>query len=261
MSEKAKNKNRYVDEAGIRLAPAPLHGENVVSMPSVKQEFVITPQLHIDAPENEPDQKATVTTEHDFQPKKKDISKKWKRRRKSKNVWLGIVMFVVSATILLLFALDAAGVKMNNSKFALIPDELGAIGNVIDAFKVSLKAGWSSKAAASAWLQSVPSLILIVGLIAVFVNFIKAIVGMFGAIKPRRYLPSAIVYLAAVFSVVIIYLVGAPSLGVEKVDFMTDIIKGYQTSELFSVAVFGLGYFVVSVICSLISSEKYGYLK
>ena len=263
MAEKTK-RNRSVDDAGIRLAPAPLHGERSVTMPSVRQEFVIAPELRLDAPTDEAPQTATVSTEHDFQPKKKDVSKKWKRRRRSKNIAFGVVMLLLSGVILLQYILGAIGgvaEKVNTLHIVLVPDELGALNNIVEAFKLSMDAGWRSAACKEAWISCLPSLILSVGLIAVFVNLIKSLAGLFGAVKPRRYLPAALVYLLSAFAVLIIYLVGAPSLGVERIDFVADVIKGYQSSELFGILVFALGYLVVSVVCSWISSEKYGYLK
>lgn len=261
MAENMRNSNGMVDDAGIRLAPAPVCRDVSVSMPAVRQEFVITPQLKPETPNNGEEQTAKVTTEHDYQPKKKDVSKKWKRSRRSKNIALGVVMFILSAVILLQYILGAANVRINNLKFALIPDELGAIANIVNAVKLCMKFGWTTAAAKQIWLNCVPSFILIVGLIAVAVNMIKSIVGLFGAVKPRKYMLPALVYLLMALAVLIIYLVGAPTIGVEQVDFMKDVIYGYQTSELFGIIVFALGYFIASVICTWISSEKYGYLK
>lgn len=259
MADKVK-RNRSVDEAGIRLAPAPLHGEGSVTMPSVKQEFVIAPSLHIEEPSDEA-ARADVSTADDFQPKKKDVSKKWKRRRRSKNIALGIVMLILSAAIMLQYILGALGVKLSGLHFVFVPSELGALDNIVGAIKTTINSGVTSAATKQAWLYCVPSLMLTVGLIAVFANFIRAILGLFGAIKPRRYLFSALLYLLMAAAVLIIYLVGAPAIGVEKVDFIADVIRGYQTSELFSIMVFALGYFLVSVVCTWIASEKYGYLK
>lgn len=262
MAEKTK-RNRSVDDAGIRLAPAPMHGESSVNMPSVTQQFVITPELHIDAPTDEA-QKVSVSTANDFQPKKKDVSKKWKRRRRSKNVALGVIMFLLSSVILLQYilgAIDGVASKVNIVHFVLVPDELGALNNIVNTIRVSINSGWTSEAAKTAWICCVPDLMLAVGLLGVFANFIRALTGMFGAVKPRKYLLSALIYLLMAVAVLIIYLVGAPALGVEKVDFVADVIKGYKTSEIFSILVFALGYFAVSVVCSWIASEKYGYLK
>lgn len=267
MADKTK-RNHSVDDAGIRLAPAPLHGEGSVSMPSVKQEFVISPSLKIDTPTEEAPAAATVSTANDFQPKKKDVSKKWKRRRRSKNLALGIVMLLLSAAVLLQYilgAVDAAldvGIvnKLNSWHVILIPVHLGALDNIVDTVRLCINNGWGN-VAKDALVACVPSFMLAVGLVAVFINLIKALTGLFGAVKPRRYFPAALVYLIMALAVLIIYLIGAPALGVEKIDFVKDVIKGYQTSELFGILVFALGYFVISVVCTWISSEKYGYLK
>lgn len=55
-------------------------------------------------------------------------------------------------------------------------------------------------------------------------------------------------------------LVGAEAVGIEKIDFINDFIRGFKTSELFSLVVFAAGYFIVSLICTLIDSDRYGYL-
>ena len=82
--EKFKIKNRGVDDAGIRLAPTPIHNSSCHVMPTIKQEFVITPRIEVEEQEdNEFSREAS--TANDFQPKTEDISKKWKRRKRSKN--------------------------------------------------------------------------------------------------------------------------------------------------------------------------------
>ena len=262
MAEKTK-RNRSVDDAGIRLAPSPVNAERSVAMPSLSQQFVITPELHIDAPADDP-QKTVASTAKDFQPKKQDVSKKWKRQHRNKNIVVGLIMLLLSAAILLQYifgAIDGMASKLNTSHFVLVPVELGALNNLVNTVRVSIEAGWTSQIAKTAWINCVPSLILTVGILAIFVNFIKAITGICGAIKPRKYILSALIYLLMAAAVLIVYLVGAPAIGVEKVDFMADIIKGYKSSEIFSIVVIALGYFVVSVVCSWIASEKYGCLK
>lgn len=261
MAEKT-TRNNPLDAAGIRLAPTPINAESVAALPSVRQEFVIQPRLEVESSDNA-SKPATVSTEHDFQPKKKDISKRWKRRRVSVNVALGIVMFILSSVILLQYILGAFPKvvdKLNTENFMLLPEQFGAVNNIVSTINLCSKAGWTSDAAKMAWLYCVPSLILLVGLIGVFVNFIKSITGMCGVIKPRRYFVPALIYLLMVLALLVMCLVGAPSVGVEQIEFVS-IFKGYKTSEMFSILVFSLGYFLVSVICSWIASEKYGYLK
>ncbi len=260
MADKNK-KNRLVDDAGIRLAPTPLHGENSVTMPSVRQSYVISPELQVDAPKDELQQKATVTTEHDFQPKKKDVSKQWKRRRRSKNATIGIIMLVLTIVVLMQYILGLFEVKIKGVNFVLVPQELGALNNIVHAIKFSARMGWGSYLTKQMWIEMVPSLILFVGIIALLANAVMSIAWMFNAIKPRRYFVPALIYLLMVLAVLIVYLVGAPALGVEQVDFKTDVIKAYQTSELLSIVVFALGYFLAATVCSWVTSEKYGYLK
>ena len=43
--------NRHVDDAGIRLAPPPMHSAAYHVMPSVVQEYVIQPHIEIEQPE------------------------------------------------------------------------------------------------------------------------------------------------------------------------------------------------------------------
>ena len=260
MSTNSKQKSKYLDDAGIRLAPTPVQNEAYVVMPSIKQEFVIAPELNIDEPERD-DQARTLTTEDDFQPKKKDISFKWKRRRRAKNIVLGTIMLAASLVMLLPYVLGAAGVFSNGASFMFIPKQFGALHNIIEAIKISSQNGWKGAAVNECWLNCVPSFMLLIGIICIFINLIKSVIGLFGAIKPRRYFIGALIYLLMVIAVLITCLVGAPSIGVGKTDFIADVIKGYRTSEIFAITILALAYMLVSAVCSIISSEKYGYLK
>ena len=56
-------------------------------------------------------------------------------------------------------------------------------------------------------------------------------------------------------------LVGAPSIGVDKIDFMADFIHGFKTSELFTLLTFAAGYVIVCKLIALINRDKCGYLK
>ncbi len=252
-------RNRNVDDAGIRLAPTPLNRGSVNVMPAVRQDYIIEPQLVVDEPSD--DLKRSFSTEKDFQPKKKDISKRWKRSKRSRNLVVGIVMFIVSCLVLLPYILGAAHVFLDNFIFRYVPRQFGALNNLVEAFKATVKLGWKGEEVNAIWISMVPSLILIVGIIALVVNFIKSVMGMFGAIKPKKYMIGAIIYLFAVLAVFIMTLVGAPAVGVEKIDFVRDFIKGYKTSELFGLLIPALGYFTVACICTFIHKEKYGYLK
>ncbi|MBO7221612.1 MAG: hypothetical protein J6V37_01050, partial [Clostridia bacterium] len=68
-----KNK---VDESGIRKAPVPLYSSSVKQLPHVRQDFVLCPSLESvgESAEN----LAEPSTAKDFQPKIKDVSKRWK---------------------------------------------------------------------------------------------------------------------------------------------------------------------------------------
>lgn len=54
---------------------------------------------------------------------------------------------------------------------------------------------------------------------------------------------------------------GAPSIGVDKIDFMADFIHGFKTSELFTLLTFAAGYVIVCKLIALINRDKCGYLK
>lgn len=259
MAEK-RNRNKNVDEAGIRLAPTPVHDESYCVMPSVRQEFVISPQLKIDVPEGDRD-KVDVSTEDDFQPRKKDVSKRWKRRRRATNVTLGAIMLAFSIVALLPYILGACNVFPKAAGFIFVPQKLGALKNLIDAFRLSVANNFKGAAVKQCWANCVPDIMLTVGVLAVFVNMIKSVLGVFGAIKPKNYFLPALIYLLMALGVLIVYLVGAPSIGVERIDFVKDFIKGYATSELFGITIFALGYFLASAVCSALATEKYGYLK
>ena len=59
--EKFKIKNRGVDDADIRLAPTPIHNSSCHVMPTIKQEFVITPRIEVE--EQEDNEKRLEVTE------------------------------------------------------------------------------------------------------------------------------------------------------------------------------------------------------
>lgn len=257
--EKIKNKNRGVDDAGIRLAPTPIHNSSYHVMPTVKQEFVIVPRIEVEKEEEEENVRES-TTANDFQPRTEDISKKLKRRKRSKNMIIGIIMLLITTVMLLPYILGAAGVWLEDFPFRYVPRQFGAIHNVVEAFKFTAGEGWTGAAVGEVWIKTVPDLVLIVGIIFLAINFIKSLFSILGTYKPIKYTACATVYLIAVLIVFITALVGADVVGVEKIDFMKDFIHGYKSSELFSLVVFSVGYFAVSLICTLIDSDRYGYL-
>ena len=259
--ENVKSKNRGVDDAGIRLAPTPIHNSSYHVMPAIKQEFVITPRLEIEEQESGEDYERRTNTSNDFQPKTEDMSKKWKRRKRSKNMIIGVIMLLLTAVMLLPYILGATGAWLENLPFKFVPRQFGALNNIIEAFKFTAELGWKGELVNQLWIWTIPSLILMVGFLFLAINFIKSVVSIFGVTKPIKYTLGASVYLLAVLAVFIASLVGAESIGIQKINFINDFIHGFRTSELFSLVVFAVGYFVVSLICSLINSDKYGYLR
>lgn len=256
---KNKAKNRGVDDAGIRLAPTPIHNASYHVMPTVMQEFVITPRIEIEGQEGEAAKSSD--TANDFQPKKEDISKKWKRRKRSKNMIVGVIMLVFTAAVVLQYVLGAVGVSPEGFPFRYIPQRFGAINNIVEAFKFTAAHGWSGEEVNATWILAVPDLILVLGFIFLAINFIKSVFALLGSVKPIKYIGCATVYLCTVLAVFIASLVGAEVVGIEKIDFVQDFIHGYQSSELFGLIVFAVGYFIVAAICSAVTADKYGYLK
>lgn len=257
--ERNKNKNRGVDDAGIRLAPTPIHNSSYHVMPTIMQEFVITPRIEVEEQEDGDDVRES-TTANDFQPRTEDISKKWKRRKRSKNIIIGVIMLLITAVLLLPYILGAAGVWLEDFPFRFVPKQFGALHNIIEAFKFTASQGWSGAEVNARWIMTVPDLILMVGVVFLVINFLKAAISLLGSYKPVKYTWGAVIYLLSVLAIFIAALVGAEAIGVGKIDFIRDFIHGYQSSELFSLVVFAAGYFVVSLICTLIDSDRYGYL-
>lgn len=255
-------KRSAVDEAGIRLAPVPLSSEAVKRMPSVKQDFVIVPTLEYGekCAEAAPTGSAAVSTAHDYQPKARDISKRWKRTARTRNFAAGIIMFVFSALVLLPFVLAAAHAKVN-LPFRFVPAEYDVIGNWIDAFKATANAGWQAAAVKDVWLNMIPSMLLSIGIAAVLVNLVRSVFGMCGAIKSRYYTAGAVVFLLAVAAVFVAALAGAENIGVEQIDFMRDFIHGWKTSEFFTLFVLGGANLVAAAVCSLLTPKRTGYTR
>lgn len=257
---KNKNKNRGVDDAGIRLAPTPIHNSDYHVMPTVMQEFVIAPRIEVDSPDSG-DFTRETTTANDFQPKKEDISKKWKRRRRSKNMIIGVIMLIITILVVLPYILGAVGVWLNDFPFRYVPRQFGAIRNIVEAFKFTADCGWKGEAVKQIWVMNVPSIILLLGIICLASNIIKSFLSILVAHKPVKYTADATIYLFTVLAVFIIALVGASSIGVEKINFVNDFIRNFKTSELFSLVIFAAGYFIVSLICTLVGEDKNGYLR
>lgn len=242
-----KTKAKKVDDMGIRLAPTPMRGNDVNQLPSVRQDFVLRPSLEIDDPQRD---EQTYSTVDDFQPKSKDAGKTWKRRKRGKNFICGLLMLLTEAIVVLPYLFAVFGVKIDFLPFAYVLDEYNAIGHI-----VNFVSGGGNFA------LIVPDVILCVGLLFVLVNIVKSLTGIFGGVKVRKYGTGSVLYVVFVAIVFVISLVGATSLGVDKIDFMQDVIHGWKTSEwftLFATSVFGI---IMSAICSFINPDKSGYTR
>lgn len=254
-----RNKNRHVDESGIRLAPTPMKNASYNVLPSIKQEFVLQPRIEIEEQESEDTRHAT--TEGDFQPKTEDKSKKWKRRKRTKNAVIGSLMLFFTLIMVLPYILGAAEVWTEEFPFRFVPKNFGALYNIVEAFKFTAQHDWTGVEVVAEWVQTIPSIVLFVGIVCLATNLIKSIFAMFFAVNPVKYIADSVIYLLCVLAMFIASLVGAEVIGIEKIDFVQDFIKGYQTSEMFSLVLFAIGYFIVSLICTLVNSEKYGYIE
>lgn len=262
MADTRNNKPRIkgVDDAGIRLAPSPAPDSGYHVMPTVMQEFVIEPHLVTKEAQQDGESVRAQSTANDFQPKKEDANKKWKRGKRAKNMTAGIIAFLASVAVLLPYILSAvkADAKL---PFVLVSDKFNIVGHFIDAFKKAAELGWKGKEVGSIWIGMIPDIVVTIGILSVLINVIKSVFAIFGAVKPIKYNIGATVNLVCVLVIFITALVGANGLGIEKIDFMQDFIHGYRTSYLFTMLVFGAGYVLVCGICSLINRDKYGYLK
>lgn len=259
MDGKFSRDGRKVDDAGIRLAPEPMTGAAEKRMPAVVQEFVVTPRLEYDSPAAEEEDR-TASTASDYQPAEKDAGRRWKRTVRTRNFISAVIMLVASAAVILPFALAAAGVTAD-LPFRLVPREFDVISGWIDAFRGSAELGWSGEAVNALWLDMVPEMILTVGLLAVLVNVVKAVTGLFGAIKPRRYTACAAVYLLSVIAVFVAALAGAEAVGLEQIDFMNDFIYGWNTSEFFTLFVTAAFNVILAAVCSFITPLRTGYTR
>lgn len=261
MYEDSGKKNPPVDDAGIRLAPTPLDGRMQNKMPPVVQEFVVVPRLEYQDSDAARGAEETVSTASDYQPAEKDAGRRWKRKVRTRNFVSGVIMLVATAVTLLPFALAAADVATDFLPFRFVPERFDVITGWIDAFRQTASLGWSGEEVKSIWLYMVPNMILTVGIIALLVNLVKAVMGLCGAIRPKRYTAGAVVFLLAVVAVFIAALAGAPDIGLPQIDFMNDFIYGWNTSEFFTLFAVGVFDALCAVICTFITPQRTGYTR
>ncbi len=256
---KNKNKNRALDDAGVRLAPTPIHTSDYHVLPSVRQEFVIAPHIEPQKTAQE-EARPEISTAKDFQPRKKDVSKKWKRSKRGRNIVLGLIMFLLTAFVVMPYILGAVS-QHPNLPFKYVPERFNVIYNIIEAFKATAQLGWTGESVYAIWFASIADLILTIGILCLAINLIKSIVGMFITTKPVRYVPCAAVYFLSVIAILIAALVGAEEIGIARVDFVNDVIMAYGTSELFSMLVLSAGYLIVSFVVNLFNADNSGYIR
>jgi len=258
MAERGSKKQyKDVDQDGIRLAPTPMNNKDINVLPAVHQDFIINPKIVIDEPQDEETKGAT--TAKDFQPKKQDVSKKWKREKRLKNLIVGCVMFVFTMLALLPFILSPLGAEIEIG-FKVLPKDNDIFTNIFNAFSVSIQNNWYGDAVNNVWLNCTKDLILFVGLLCVVLNLAKSLYGIFAAVKPPKYTVFALLYLVVTLILFIMALIGVSEIGIERIYFLRDFIYGFRESEYFTLLVFSVGYFIVSFICTQIDEDKQGYL-
>lgn len=254
-----KNRNRSVDDAGIRLAPSPINNAAYHVMPTVMQEYVIEPTI-VNKETPDSDSRRIVSTVDDVHPKREEVNKKWKRGKRAKNMASGIIALVASVAVLLPYILGAVGTSLD-MPFKLVPDKFNVVSNLIYAFKTTAQLGWSGEEVGAIWVGMVPSLILTIGILCVLINAIKSLFAIFGAVKPVKFVSGAIINLLCVLAIFVASLAGASAIGIEQIDFINDFIHGYANSELFTLVVFGVAYVLLCIVSAIINRDKCGYLR
>ncbi len=255
----SNNEKSKVDEMGIRLAPAPMKAGGINRLPSVRQVFVLRPSLEIDEPLPEGTSPA-VSTSDDYQPKRKDVDKHWKRKKRIKNVICGLIMFIFSAAVFVPYILAATNVKPV-LPLTIVPDNLNIFGNLIEAVKLSIAQNWVGSEVETAWKQTLSDLILLFGLLFILANLIKSLFGIFGAVKVQRYFAASLIYFLCIAALLVAAVVGAENFGIAKINFMNDIIYGWNSSEIVGIAAVAVANIVIAALCSIINPEKSGYTK
>lgn len=253
MSDNYKNN---VDDAGIRLAPVPMQSDGIKMLPAVSQNYIIRPMLQVDEPKDE--RVPEPSTAADFQPKVKDINKKWKKALRSKNVVVGILMLLLTAAVLVPFILGAAGVSSANGPFTYSYGKFNVFGNIIKTVTISSQEN-AGREIGAALLEMLPSIVLLVAVSALIVNLAKSFMGIFGAVRPVRYIYASALALISVIAVTIISLVGSNLMNVGKIDFVNDVIVNFATSEEFTLLVTFSGYFILTLLLSVVNPVRRGY--
>lgn len=248
-----------VDEAGIRLAPQPLDAGSAKQLPSVRQEFVIAPSL--DYPDAHRETDMPSSTARDYQPEEKDVNKKWKRTARNKNMVAGVVMLIASAAAIVPFLLAFFSVNGGSLPFKYIPEQFNVVRHWVDAFSRTAALGWKGDEVNTIWLYMVPDIIVSVGIIGIVANLVQSVFGIFGAIKPARYLFGAALFALAAIAVFVTALVGAEDIGVTRIDLAQDFVANWKTCEyvtLFFIAGLNL---VCATVSAVIAPQRTGYTR
>ncbi len=250
---------QYRSVTNARNAPTPVGHVDYRILPQVREDYVISPHLSIEEVEEE--KVVRPSTRKDFQPKREDITKKSRRHLRGKNLVAGLIALLFSMIIMMQYVFGLCGTQLESIPMNVVPDgNLNAIYNIVEAFKQTASLGWKGAEVNAIWLASVPSIILTFGILCVLINAIKSVFAIFFMKKPVRYIGGALVYLLCALAILIAGLVGAPKIGIEKIDFLDDFIFAYKTSALLFIVAAAVVNFIGSLICALITREKRGYL-
>ena len=242
-----------VDENGLRLAPNPVSKHEANLLPKAVQPFEFQPTLKPIGSTG-----STESTVDDFQPKKRDVSRRQTKAKRQKNIICGVFMLIFTAAMFLPYIFGACHfyitkpIILSFSKFNVFVNTINLIKECIGADKETI---------ISNVLHLIPNGILIFGLIALVWNVIKSLVGIFGARRPMKYVLSAIIYFLSTITIFIMALVGVGRVGIEKIDFMNDFIKGYATCEYVTLLGLAVVYLIIAIIIKIANPERSGYLK
>ena len=243
-----------VDENGLRLAPNPVKKSDTNILPKAVQPFEFQPRLK---PMSGPDGTSSGSTIDDFQPKKRDQSKRVRRTKRNRNIFSGVIMLFVTAAVAIPFVLGAFGVKLNNP-IIYSYSQYNVIGALIDAIEATIHKTEDMKVV---WFGMIPYLILLLGMVGLLANLIKSFMGIFGAVRPIRYVASAIFHLLTVVIVFIMALIGVDAIGVQRIDFMQEFIFKIQESEYFTLLALAVVNLLIAIILRIANPDKSGYLK
>lgn len=250
---------QYRSVTNARSAPSPVGHVDYRLLPQVREDYVISPRLSIEEVEDE--KTNTPSTRKDYQPKKGDVTKKAKRRMRGKNVVAGLIALLFSLIIIGQYLLGFFGRQGARLPLNVVPDgNLNAIFNLVEAFKQSASLGWTGAEVNAVWLACVPSIILTFGVLFVLINAIKSVFAIFFMKKPIKYIGGAFIYMLCALAILVAALVGAPKIGIAKIDFLDDFIFAYRTSDLFFLVAVAVGNFIASLVCAIIARDKKGYL-